>query len=171
MSSTIENKILCQFSVKLITIKCKYKLHVILRKYHVHFGISVWQGSGHATPRACVNWKLRHQNYGDHYGGNFRRSYMIIKGNRWRTSHSVVIFKVCCDSPRNPSRRAKAMSSLGKSTSRSLVISKCVVIHQGIPQGEQRRCRQRANDSALKVIWGISNRIRFCRYSGQIPQE
>ena len=39
-----------EFSMKLITIKRKYKLHVILRKYHVHFGISVWQGSGHATP-------------------------------------------------------------------------------------------------------------------------
>ena len=23
---------------------------MILRKYHVHFGISVWQGNGHATP-------------------------------------------------------------------------------------------------------------------------
>ena len=39
-----------EFSMKSITITCKYKLHVILLKYHVHFGISVWQGSGHATP-------------------------------------------------------------------------------------------------------------------------
>ena len=39
-----------EFSVKLIIITCKYNLHVILCKYHMRFGILIWQDNGDATP-------------------------------------------------------------------------------------------------------------------------